>query len=130
VYRSHAWIRGTREIGEKYWHKALIACIRRTPIVGIKVLKKRQNNAVLFEANPILTRSPRGPPNIFPVQHVWKCQQTIDVLKHMLYTQCKLWKSCSMCICWPSLTQVYLPWSGVNRLLDMQGLRNRVTCVI
>ena len=43
-----------------------------------------------------------------------------------LYTQCKLWKSFSLCISWPSLTPVNLPWGGVNRSLDMQGLRNRI----
>ena len=29
-----------------------------------------------------------------------------------------------LCISWPSLTPVNLSWGGVNRSLDMQGLRN------
>ena len=32
--------------------------------------------------------------------------------------------------CWSSLTPVNLPLGGVNRLLDMQGLRRRGSCVI
>ena len=86
VYRSNVCLRGTLEIGEKYWQKVPIACIRRTPMVGINVLGKSQNNAVLFDANPILTRSPSGL-KIFFQYNMWKCQQTIDNLEHtVVYT--------------------------------------------
>ena len=50
-------------------------------MVGIYVLRKSQNNAVLFDANPILTRSPSGP-KIFFQYNMCKCQQTIDNLEH------------------------------------------------
>ena len=38
--------------------------------------------------------------------------------------------NCENRISWPSLTQINLPWGGVNRSLDIQCLRNRGACVI
>ena len=62
VYRSHACIRRTRG-----WRKILAKSPNSIthPIVCKKVLRKSQNNAALFDANPILTRSPRGPQIFF-----------------------------------------------------------------
>jgi len=40
TYKSHSCIRHTPEIGEKYWGKALIAIIRRTPKIGKTVLRQ------------------------------------------------------------------------------------------
>jgi len=78
-----------------------------------------------------MTRSwtPHGP-QIFRYNMCENVSKQPKTLNLPLYTHCKLWKLCSMCISWPSLTPVYLPWGGVNRLLDMQGLRNQGSCVI
>jgi len=83
---------------------------------------------ILFDANPIITRSP-----LCLFFQYDMCENVIRqsiTLNKPLYTQCKLWTLCSLCICWQSLTPVNLPWSGVNRLLDMQDLCNSGSCVI
>ena len=53
----------------------------------------------------------------------------IDNLEHtVVYTMQTV--KIVLCISWPSLTPVNLPWGGVHRSLDMQGLRNQGSCVI
>ena len=91
---------------------------------------KSSNNAVLFDANPIITWSPLGPKVFFQYNMCENVSRRSITLNIPLYKQSKLWKSCSLCISWPSLTPVNLPWGGVNRSLDMQGLHNWGSCVI
>jgi len=59
---------------------------KKHPIVGKKVLRKRQNNAVLFDAETHSNTVTTWPTNIFLV-HVWECEQTINNLEHtVVYT--------------------------------------------
>ena len=55
-------------------------------------------------------------------------QYICENVRRSQYTQCKLWNSYSLCISYPSLTPVNLPWGGVNGSLDIQCLRKRGAC--
>ena len=81
-------------------------------------------SAVLYNADTILTWSPRCS-QIFLQYTV--CE---NISRRSRYTQCKLWKSFSLCISKHSLTPVNLPRGGVNVSLDIQCLRYWGSCVI
>ena len=75
-------------------------------------------NAFLYNADSIITRSPRGS-QIF-IQYTM-CEH---VSRQSRYTQCKLW--------FPSQVwhQLIFPRGGVNGLLNIPCLRNRGSCVV
>ena len=80
-------------------------------------------NAVLHNADSIITWSPRGSQIFFQYT---MCE---NVSRRSRYTQCKLWKSYSLCISLPSLSPVNLV-IRVNGSLNIQCSRNRWSCVI
>ena len=65
-------------------------------------------NAVLYNADSIITRSPRGS-QIFSQYNM--CE---NVSRRSRFTQCKLCNSYSLCIFQPSLTPLISPRGGVN----------------
>ena len=73
-------------------------CISSTSVYDAppKLVKKYWEKAKLKRF--YLTRTPLWHSHHMVPQFFW--QQSIDNLEH---TQCKLWKWCSLCICWPQL---------------------------
>ena len=80
-------------------------------------------NGVLYNADSIITWSPHGSQIFFQYT---MCE---NVSRRSRYTQCKLWKSYSLCISLPSFTPVNLV-IRVNRSLNIQCWPNRGECVI
>ena len=78
-------------------------------------MRKSQIKAVLFDTNPFMTQSSHGPPIFFG------SSQSITLNIHN--ANCENGAPCVFA--GPSWTPVNLPCGGVNRLLDMQSLRNR-----
>ena len=62
---------------------------------------------------------------------MWKCQQSIDNFEHtVVYTMQTVKIVLTVYVLAKFDTSYYLPWAGVNRLLNIQGSRNRGSCVI
>ena len=101
--------------------KAITVCNYKYLKVNKSTTLRLHYNAVLYNADSIITRSPRGSQIFFQ----YKCQQTIAVLHN---ASCENRTPCVF----PSQVwhQLIFPWGSVNGSLNIQCLRNGWSCVI
>ena len=130
---SRSWVPDMTAGGCNRYVTLVDTCRSSYLVTSVKIFHSRQTSNFIYVhiITQIQSNDHHVAPQIFffynMCENVSRRSITLNI---PLYTQCKLWKSCSLCISWPSLTPVNLPCGGVNRSLDTQGLPNRGSCVI